>query len=93
MKSVSEVGILEEYRFYIRQNPANPTASMLTKAHFMPGTETAYPPPGGSDPLVNLKIDLADNILDLQVALVHQGPVPLLGTPVEDEIGRVRPEA
>jgi type II secretory pathway pseudopilin PulG len=66
MKSVSEVGILEEYRFYIRQNYASTTdlASKLTKARFMPGTDTAW----GGDPN-NLQLDLADNILDLQVAL------------------------
>ncbi|HEX3527476.1 MAG TPA: hypothetical protein VH988_10435 [Thermoanaerobaculia bacterium] len=69
MKSVSEVGILEEYRFYIRQNMASPTdmASKLTKARFMPGTNTAWGP--GPDNSANLKIDLADDILDLQVAL------------------------
>jgi type II secretory pathway pseudopilin PulG len=72
MKSVSEVGILEEYRFYIRQNYASTTdlASKLTKARFLPGMDTAWgptpTPPGGVD---YLSIDLADNILDLQVAL------------------------
>jgi len=71
MKSVSEVGILEEYRFYIRQNPANATdmASKLTKARFMPGTDIAWGPPGNAANSANLQIDLADDILDLQVAL------------------------
>lgn len=66
MKSVSEVGILEEYRFYIRQNFASTTdlASKLAKARFMPGTNTAW---GGDT--ANLQLDLADDILDLQVAL------------------------
>src|SRR6185369_1197560 len=71
MKSVSEVGILEEYRFYIRQNLSDPTnvGSKLTKARFMPGTNTAWGPPGDPNNAANLQIDLADNILDLQVAL------------------------
>jgi type II secretory pathway pseudopilin PulG len=72
MKSVSEIGILEEWRFYIRQNFASTTdlASKLTKARFMPGTDIAWGPPGpGVDNSGNLAIDLADNILDLQVAL------------------------
>jgi Tfp pilus assembly protein PilW len=69
MKTVSEVGILEEYRFYIRQSYANSTdlASKLTKARFMPGTNIAWGP--GPDNSANLSIDLADDILDLQVAL------------------------
>jgi len=66
MKSVSEVGILEEYRFYIRQDQANPT-SKLTKARFLPGTNIAWG--SATDNSANLQIDLADDILDLQVAL------------------------
>jgi len=67
MKSVSEVGILEEYRFYIRQDPVNPTMLRLDKARFLPGTDTAWG--SAADNSANLQIDLADNILDLQVAL------------------------
>ncbi len=71
MKSVSAVGILEEYRFYIRQNPVSATdmASKLAKARFMPGTNVAWGPGSAAANLPNLSIDLADDILDLQVAL------------------------
>jgi len=70
IKAVSGVGILEEWRFYIRQNvTAGDMAPKLTKARFMPGTDIAYGPPGVAANAQNLWIDLADNILDLQIAL------------------------
>jgi type II secretory pathway pseudopilin PulG len=75
--SVSAVGILEEWRFYIRKNvTAADLAPKLTKARFMPGTDVAYgPPPGpGVDNTPNLSIDLADDILDLQISLALDTP-------------------
>jgi len=67
LSSVMSLGILEEYRFYVRKNfaitgnAASEPMPKLARARFMPGTDTLYP--GES------KVDLADNILDLQVAL------------------------
>ncbi len=67
--NVGYAGILEEYRYYIREDHAIPNdrASDLTpklvKARFFPGMDEPY----RGDPL-NARLDLADNILDLQVA-------------------------
>ncbi|MDH3744598.1 MAG: PilW family protein [Acidobacteriota bacterium] len=63
------VGILEEYRYYIRENyqtpgdTSTPLAPRLSRARFLAGTELAHP----SVPGFNL--DIADGVLDLQVAL------------------------
>ncbi|HYG64410.1 MAG TPA: prepilin-type N-terminal cleavage/methylation domain-containing protein [Thermoanaerobaculia bacterium] len=69
LQSVNYLGILEEYRFYVRE------------AHLTPGDETtqlmpklarARMYPGTDEPWVdtdNATVDVADNILDLQVAL------------------------
>jgi type II secretory pathway pseudopilin PulG len=59
--AVAAVGILEEYRYYVRDSAPAPS---LARARFYPGTETAY-----RDDTDNLIVDMADNILDLQVAL------------------------
>jgi type II secretory pathway pseudopilin PulG len=61
MTSVSALGILEEFRYYVRDAPGGPR---LSRARFDPGTENAY-----RNDTSNLTVDLADNILDLQVAL------------------------
>jgi hypothetical protein len=61
LTSVAAVGILEEYRYYVRD--ADP-APRLSRARFYPGTERAY-----ADDASNLHVDIADNVLDLQVAL------------------------
>jgi type II secretory pathway pseudopilin PulG len=55
------VGVLEEFAFYVRENGGEPRLSM---ARFMPGTNNPY---GGV--AANLQQDLADDIIDLQVAL------------------------
>jgi type II secretory pathway pseudopilin PulG len=58
---------LEEYRYYVRAVPGDaitPVRPRLTRARFEPGTETPY-----LDSTANLSLDLADGILDLQVAL------------------------
>lgn len=61
LTSVSSLGILEEFRYYVRDAPGGPR---LARARFDPGTENAY-----QGDTSNLTVDLADNILDLQVAL------------------------
>lgn len=71
LATVSSAGILEEYRFYLRDhrpdggvNTGSPSAPKLSVARVFPGNEVAY---GDDDE--NLRIDVADNILDLQIAL------------------------
>lgn len=62
--------VLEEYRYYVRENysiPGDATSRplpRLSRARMIPGTETPY----RSDP-ANLSLDIADEIIDLQVAL------------------------
>lgn len=70
LQNVAFVGVLEEYRYYVRETYAiagDPTSELvprLTVARFFPGTNNAY---AGSN--TNLMVDLADNILDFQVVL------------------------
>lgn len=61
LTTVSEVGLVEEYRYYVRDAPDGPR---LSRARFDPGTNAPW---RGDN--ANLTVDLADNILDLQVAL------------------------
>lgn len=69
LQNVAYAGILEEYRYYIREDHAIPNdrASDLTpklvKARFFPGMDQPY-----RGQAINARLDLADNILDLQVA-------------------------
>jgi prepilin-type N-terminal cleavage/methylation domain-containing protein len=69
LQNVVYAGVLEEYRYYIREDHAIPNdrASDLTpklvKARFFPGTDLPY-----RNQAINARLDLADNILDLQVA-------------------------
>src|SRR5580693_3364091 len=64
------MGVVEEYRYYVRQeytiagNAASDPSPRLSRARLYPGTELPYQ----GDP-TNLSVDVADNILDLQVAL------------------------
>jgi prepilin-type N-terminal cleavage/methylation domain-containing protein len=70
LNSASFLGVVEEYRYYVRQeytvpgNAASDPAPRLSRARLYPGTELPY----RADP-ANLSVDVADNILDLQVAL------------------------
>jgi len=88
LTSVSAVGLLEEHRFYIRDsyaianNAASDPTPKLTRARFMPGTDIAYGPTGGANS-ANLSIDVADNVLDLQVALALDtvSHIPAAGEP------------
>lgn len=68
LRSVSHLGIVEEYRYYVRQilDPADPGAepqTRLSRARFYPGTQDPY------DGEPSMRVDVADNIVDLQVAL------------------------
>lgn len=68
LRSVSHLGIVEEYRYYVRKipDPGNPGAepqTRLSRARFYPGTQEPY------DGEPSMRVDVADNIVDLQVAL------------------------
>lgn len=62
----ARVGVLEEYRFFVRVAPdpfGGEDRTRLARARFYPGTERVHPTsPGAAD-------DLVDHALDLQVAL------------------------
>jgi prepilin-type N-terminal cleavage/methylation domain-containing protein len=67
LRSVAAAGLLEEYRFYVREEheigPTTELTPRLSRARFLPGTEVPHPSnPGMAD-------DIADNIFDLQLAL------------------------
>jgi hypothetical protein len=70
LRNVAYVGILEEYRYYVREEHAiagdrtSELAPKLARARFYPGSNQPYAGDAG-----NAGLDLADNILDLQVAL------------------------
>jgi prepilin-type N-terminal cleavage/methylation domain-containing protein len=69
LQSVAFVGLLEEYRYYIRQEAFATDLKVgpvmrLSRAHVYPGTDQPY-----DGDAVNLRDDIADNIRDLQVAL------------------------
>lgn len=65
METASAVGLLEEQRFFVAEPDGTDVFEpRLTMAEFMAGTETAY----AAQP-ANLRAYIADNILDLQVAL------------------------
>jgi hypothetical protein len=67
---IGKVGVLEEYRFYIRQEVVTGGFKRyLTRARMLPGIEEAYPDPSAAATNPNLLLDVADNMLDLQVAL------------------------
>lgn len=67
---VATVGVLEEYRYYVRQEfevagqATSEAAPRLSRARFYPNTEEAY-----ADDDQNLRQDIADDVIDLQVAL------------------------
>ncbi len=65
MTTVSSVGIIEEYRYYIRKVEPAPgrIVPRLSRARFYAGTNNVHP----SDPTA--AEDIADHIVDLQVAL------------------------
>jgi hypothetical protein len=70
LTAVGYVGILEEHRFYVRREfavPNDDTSDLtpkLSQARVYPGTEAPHDGNAG-----NWRLDLADNVFDLQVAL------------------------
>lgn len=69
LQNVAFAGIVEEYRYYVREEhavAADRTSELTPKlalARFYPGMNEPYAGDGA-----NARLDLADNILDLQVA-------------------------
>ncbi len=69
MATAAFAGILEEYRYYVRLDREIPgdddsrLSPHLTRARLYPGTEIAHLEDDN-----NLSLDVADNVLDLQVA-------------------------
>lgn len=64
LRSAAYVGILEEYRFYIRDTTATAVAEpKLSRARMFPNTQLVHGDVGSG------RVDIADNVLDLQVAL------------------------
>lgn len=63
---IGSIGLLEEHRFYVRQawevsgDPTSRSRPVLSRIRFYPGTGAVHPE--GS-------VDIADDVLDLQVAL------------------------
>jgi type II secretory pathway pseudopilin PulG len=70
MSTVAYAGILEEYKYYIREtravpgDPASDLMPRLSRARVYPGTNEAW-----QDAPANLTADIADNILDLQASM------------------------
>ncbi|REJ82644.1 MAG: hypothetical protein DWQ36_12725 [Acidobacteria bacterium] len=60
------VGILEEYRYYVRNDTESVTGGSpkLSRAQFYPNTNTLY-----RGDAANGRVDIADNVVDLQIAL------------------------
>lgn len=74
-QQVARVGILEEYRYYVREEravPTDPTSDLsprLARLRVFPGTDLPYT--GSFD---SSSVDVADEVLDLQVALGFDSP-------------------
>lgn len=67
MAAVDRVGVLEEWRFYIRpDDPESGQGPQLAKARFYPGTEIAWRRRNSS-----LLQPIADDIVDLDVTIVR----------------------
>jgi hypothetical protein len=76
LRSVSFVGIVEEYRFYIREDFSNTGGSTtggdtnldltphFTRARVFPGTDIPY-----KNQVTSWRDDIADNLFDLQVVM------------------------
>lgn len=84
------LGIVEEYRFYVRQdfavdgNAASDLTPRLSRARVYPGTEEPF-----GDEEANWRGDVADNIVDLQIALgldTPYGPGTVAANPTQGAI-------
>jgi len=70
LQAVAAVGILEEHRYYVRKeyqvpgDPSTEEAPRLSRARLYPGTDNPW-----AGTTASYSLDIADNILDLQVAL------------------------
>ena len=70
LTSIAYIGVLKEHRFYVRELWSDPVAKAgdltprFTRARLYPGTNEAW-----GDAESSLIEDVADNVLDLQVAL------------------------
>ena len=70
LTTVAFVGVLEEYRYYIREQHAvsgddsSELMPRLSRARVYPGTDAPY-----AGDALNLQSDIADGVTDLQVAL------------------------
>jgi hypothetical protein len=86
LRSVAYLGILEEYRYYVREQfaiPEDPTSDpmhRLSQARFFPGTESPW-----NDNPAELRVDIADHIFDLQIALGIGADVPVKDDPPSSE--------
>lgn len=74
MTTVSYVGLLEEYRYYVRRGVPAELPPHLSRARVLPGTEVPWGP-GAAGDATNWAQDVADNVLDLQLALGFDSPV------------------
>ncbi len=69
LTSAIYIGILEEYRYYIREDRADPTdpasdlVPVLSRARFYPGTQIPY-----LNDATNMNVDIATGIVDLQAS-------------------------
>lgn len=75
------IGLLEEYRYYVREErdiPSDPNSDLsprFCRARVFPGTDRPYRVVVGDDPAVlddahpSWRQDIADNIMDMQLAL------------------------
>jgi type II secretory pathway pseudopilin PulG len=69
LTKVGYVGVLEEYRFFIREEwragaGTSQLSPILTRARFFPGTDEPY-----AANTAELEVDVADDIIDFQVAM------------------------
>jgi Type IV Pilus-assembly protein W len=85
LNNVAYVGLLEEYRYYVREVHAKPgdltsePTPVLSRARFYPGTDD----PWNGDP-TSLYQDIAEGVIDLQVALGFDRNTPVDGVVTED---------
>ena len=98
LTSVGWLGILEEYRYYLREereipgDAGSPLVARLSRARLYPNTGTAW---GGS--AASLAEDIADHILDFQVSLAFDssqgggaladGTLDIDGDPIHESPG------